>query len=163
MQNFTTQLFLDVKKFEKYQEMLKKSVHLAQAQSDDYQLAGFPNSRVYRRIIGILADHSEGMTNSELIFEHDFRPSEFNDGVKALVDNDLATTKQIDEHHFHIELTEKGRKWAEGLDNRRDKIADAAYGSLNEDDQRELDRIVNKLIDDYKGRDVNYTALSELI
>lgn len=163
MAGFTTQLFLDVKEFEKYQEMLKKSVHLAEAQSGDYELKGFPNSRNFHRVLSAISGHSEGVTNLELVFDHDFRPSELADGVEALTTYKLATVEKIDDKEYRIKLTDEGNKMAEQLDARRDKIAEAAYGSLNEDDQRALDKIVNKLIDDYKGRDLNYTALSELI
>lgn len=163
MSEFTTQLFLDVKNFEKYQSMLKKQVHLEQARSGEYELEGFPNSRNFHRVIRALGGHSEGLTNTQLIYDYDFRPSDLEDGIKALVSNKLATTEDINAHEYLVKLTDAGDKRAEKLAKRREEIAEAAYGSLSEDDQRELDRIVNKLVEDYKKRDVNYTALSDLI
>lgn len=163
MSEFTTQLFLDVKNFEKYQSMLKKQVHLEEARSGEYELKGFPNSRNFHRVIRALGGHSEGLTNTQLINDYDFRPSDLDDGVKALVSNKLATTEDINENEYLIKLTDAGDKRAEKLAKRRAEIAEAAYSSLTEDEQRELDRIVNKLVENYKKRDINYTALRDLI
>lgn len=158
-----SQLFLDIKKFEKYQAMLKKSVHLEQAQSGEYELKGFPNSRNFHRLLRILGGHSEGLTNTELVFDHDFRPSELADGVEALTTNKLASVEKLNDQQYRITLTDEGDKMAEQLDERRTKIAQEAYGALNEEEIMHLDQLINKLIDDYESRDLNYTGLSELI
>ena len=163
MSQITTQLFLDVKKFEKYQEMLKKSVHIQEARSGEYDLKGFPNHRNFHRILRILGDHSTGVTNMDLIFEHDFKPSDVEDGVKALTSNNFATTEKISDDKYCIMLTKEGEKRAEALTKRREQIAEVAYGSLTEEEQIHLDQLINKLVENYEQRDVNYAGLSDLI
>lgn len=143
--------------------MLKKSVHLQEARSGEYDLKGFPNHRNFHRILRILADHSTGVTNMNLIFEHDFKPSDVKDGVKALTSNDLATTEKINDDEYRIMLTKAGEKRAEALTKRREEIAEAAYGSLTQEEQIHLDQLINKLIENYEHRDLNYAGLRDLI
>lgn len=163
MSEITTKLFSDVKKFEKYQAMLKKSVHLNENQSGEYALAGYPNARNFHRVINILKDHADGLTNTQLVFDYDFKPSELADGVKALTDNDLATTNITNENEYTVKLTAKGQEHAEKLAKRHVAIAEAAYKALSEDEQKQLDDLITKLIADYEKRDVNYVDLSALI
>lgn len=144
--------------------MLKKSVHLDQAQSGEYGLKGFPNHhRNFHRLLRLLGSLSNGLTNTELVFDYDFRPSELADGIEALSTNKLASVEKLNDQQYRITLTDEGDKMAEQLVSRRNKIAQEAYGTLTEEEQRHLDQLINKLIDDYKGRNLNFTALSELI
>lgn len=163
MSETTTQLFSDVKKFEKYQAMLKKSVHLAEAKSGEYALEGYPNARNFHRVLNILSDHEDGLTNTQLVFDYDFKPSELADGVKALTDNDLATAKITSEREYTVKLTDAGKEKAAALAKRHVAIAEAAYKALSEDEQKELDSLITKLIADYEKRDLNYTDLAALI
>lgn len=163
MSEFTTQLFLDVKKFERYQAMLKKSVHLEEARTGKYQLAGYPDSHNFHRVLRALGAHSEGLTNRQLIFEYNFKPSDLKDGVKALTSNNLATKEEINDHEYLVKLTTEGDKRAEALVRRRNEIAEAAYGFLSDEEQRELDHLINKMIDNYEKRDLNYEELRNMI
>ncbi|WP_241499205.1 hypothetical protein [Limosilactobacillus reuteri] len=74
----------------------------------------------------------------------------------------MATTTPINEEDYKIQLNTEGIEVADNLLKRRDKITEAAYHTLSENEQRELDRLVNKLIEDYANRDVNYNALGNI-
>lgn len=163
MSEATNELFSDVKKFEKYQAMLKKSVHLDEAKNGEYALKGFPNARNFHRVINILSDHEDGLTNVELVFNYDFKPSELRDGIRALIENKLATSTEVNGTESKIQLTAAGREWAAKLAKRHEEIAEEAYKALTPDEQVELDVLIKKLIADYEQRDVNYTDLSALI
>ena len=163
MSEATNELFSDVKKFEKYQAMLKKSVHLEETKSGEYALKGFPNARNFHRVINILSDHEDGLTNTELIFDYDFKPSELRDGIRALLENKLATSTEVSGNESRIQLTAAGKEWAAKLAKRHEEIAEEAYKALTPDEQVELDVLIKKLIADYEQRDVNYTDLSALI
>lgn len=88
MTELTSKLFLDVKKFEKYQTLLKKQVHLQSASVVDSP--DFPNKHVYNKILRILGNHGE-VTSSDLIQQFNFRASEVKDGIKALLSADFIT------------------------------------------------------------------------
>lgn len=162
MAELTTKLFLDVKDFEKYQAMLKRNVQLQEEQSGEYSLPGFPDSHNFHHLLRILHKYDDGLLSQQLIYDFDYRRTDLDDATKALVTNGLATTSPVNEEVYKINLTTAGQKAADDLEARRDKIAEAAYHTLSEDEQKELDRLVNKLTEDYKGRDVNYTALKNL-
>lgn len=162
MSELTTKLFLDVKEFEKYQEMLKCQVHIEEERRGEYCLPGYPDRHNFHRLLRILRQHNDGLLSRQLIYDFDFRPSELDDATKALVDNNLATTSVINNDEFKIKLTTEGIEAAHKLLVRRDKIAEAAYHTLSEEEQRELDRLINALLKDYKNRDVNYTALENI-
>ncbi|WP_251573768.1 hypothetical protein [Limosilactobacillus agrestimuris] len=161
MSELTTKLFLDIKEFEKYQEMLKCQVHIDEERHGEYCLPGYPDRHNFHHLLRILRDHKDGLTSDQLIFDYDFRPSELDNATSALVNNNLATTT-TDNDKYRIRLTDEGIEVAHKLLTRREKIAEAAYRSLSENEQRDLDRIINILLEDYKNRDVNYTGLNAI-
>ncbi|MBD7894835.1 hypothetical protein H9564_03750 [Limosilactobacillus sp. Sa3CUN2] len=149
MSELTTKLFLDIKEFEKYQEMLKCQVHIDEERHGEYCLPGYPDRHNFHHLLRILRDHKDGLT------------SELDDATSALVNNNLTTTTTDNDKH-RIRLTDEGIEVAHKLLTRREKITEAAYRSLSENEQRDLDRIINILLEDYKNRDVNYTGLNAI-
>ncbi|MBB1070033.1 hypothetical protein H5S40_07700 [Limosilactobacillus sp. RRLNB_1_1] len=162
MSELTTKLFLDIKDFEKYQAMLKCHVHIEEERRGEYCLSGYPDRHNYHRLLRILRGHNDGLLSHQLIYDFDYRPSELSDATKALVANNLATTSIISDEEYKIRLTDEGIEAADKLLSRRDNIAEAAYHTLSNDEQRELDNLINKLLEDYKNRNVNYTALKNI-
>lgn len=162
MSELTTKLFLDVKEFEKYQYLLKRNVQIEEELHGEYTLPGYPDRHNYHRLLRILRKHKDGLLTDQLIFDYDYRPSDLGVATDALVTNNLATSEPVDKDNSKIRLTTEGIEVADNLLKRRDRIAKAAYGTLSEEEQRELDRLIEKLLEDYKGRDVNYEALANL-
>jgi len=162
MSELTTKLFIDVKNFEKYQSMLKCQVDIEEERHGDYCLPGFPDRHNFHRLLRILRKHDDGLTSKQLIYDFNYRPSDLEDATKALVTNNLANTTPINEEDYKIRLNTEGIEVADNLLKRRDKIAEAVYHTLSENEQRELDRLVNKLTEDYANRDVKYNALGNI-
>lgn len=160
MSELTTKLFLDVKEFEHYQELLKCHVHIEEQRRGEYTLKGYPDRHNYHRLLRILREHSDGLLSRQLIYDFDYRPSELEEATKALVANNLATTSIINDEEYKVQLTDEGIQVAHKLITRREKIAEAAYHTLSENEQRELDRLINALLKDYKNRDINYNGLA---
>lgn len=161
MTELSTKLFLDVKKFEKYQDMLKKQVHLEQKNLIDSP--DFPDKHIYHRAVRILNQNNGSLTNKELVLNFNFRTTEVEDLTKALLDFKMVTKEDIDKDTYKLTLTEDGVNAGKWLEERRNKISEAAYGSITPAEQEELDKLVNKLIENYEARDVNYTALRNMM
>ncbi|MBB1079635.1 hypothetical protein H5S09_07130 [Limosilactobacillus sp. STM2_1] len=162
MSELTTKLFLDIKEFEEYQSLLKCHVHIEEERRGEYCLPGYPDRHNFHRLLRILRQHKDGLLSRQLIYDFDYRPSELEDATKALVANNLATTSVINNEEFKIRLTDEGIQVAHKLLIRRDKIAEAAYHTLSEKEQRDLDRLINTLLADYKNRNINYDALKSI-
>ena len=56
------------------------------------------------------------------------------DATKALVTNNLSTTTPINEEDYKIQLNTEGIEVADNLLKRRDKITEAAYHTLSENE-----------------------------
>lgn len=160
MTELSTKLFLDVKKFEKYQAMLKKQVHLSRETLIDSPK--FPDEHIYNRAIRILAKQGGSLTNKELVLNFDFRTSEVKDATAALLAYKLVT-KDGNEDEYNLSLTDAGFKEAQKLEDRRNKISEEAYGSITPEEQEQLDKLIVKLTKNYEARDVNYTALENMM
>ncbi|RVU71516.1 MULTISPECIES: hypothetical protein [Lactobacillus] len=159
MAELTTKLFLDVKKLEKYQTLLKKQVHL----ENKAALTNFPNNRIYKKVLRTLSKNGNELTSNDLIFKYNFRLSEVTDAVAALTASDLITKEDISDTECKLKLTDQGIAAIKDFNKSRDEIAQAAYGSLTEDEQKQLDDLVNKLLKDYESRDVDYAGLIDLL
>lgn len=162
MTNTTTKLFLDVKEFEKYQTLLKKQVHLENPQNYN-ETSTFPNTKAHKKLLRALSKNNNELTSTDLIFKYNFRMSELQDAISALTTNKLITKEDINDTECKLTLTEKGIKAVEDFNKNADKIAQAAYGSLSDDEQKQLDALINKLLKDYKSRDVNYSSLIDVL
>lgn len=160
MTELTTKLFLDVKKFETYQDLLKKNVHL-QTQSL-ITSSDFPNKHFYNKLLRILSKNNNEATSNDLLIKFNFRMSEIQDGIKALLSEKLITKEDLSATECKITLTETGIEAANQLAERRDKIAEEAYGTLSQEEQQQLDNLILKLTANYKNRPVNYSTLADL-
>ena len=160
MTELSTKLFLDVKKFEKYQAMLKKQVHLSRETLIDSPK--FPAEHIYNCAIRILAKQGGSLTNKELVLNFDFRTSEVKDATAALLAYKLVT-KDGNDDEYKLSLTDAGFKEAQKLEDRRNKISEEAYGSITPEEQEQLDKLIVKLTKNYEARDVNYTALENMM
>lgn len=78
------------------------------------------------------------MTNKELVLNFDFRTSEVKD------------------------TTDAGFTEAQKLKDRRNKISEEAYGSITQEEQEQLDKLVVTLTKNYETRGVNYTTLENM-
>ena len=134
MSELTTKLFIDVKNFEKYQSMLKCQVHIEKERHGDYCLPGFPDRHNFHHLLRILRKHDDDLTSKQLIYDFDYRPSDLEDATKALVTNNLSTTTPINEEDYKIQLNTEGIEVADNLLKRRDKITEAAYHTLSENE-----------------------------
>ncbi|QNQ80227.1 hypothetical protein [Lactobacillus sp. PV034] len=161
MTALTTKLFLDVKEFEKYQEMLKKQVHLDEKNLIDS--TAFPDKHIYHRAIRVLNKNNGSLTNRDFLLQYNFRVTEVLDLTNALVKFKMVTKQDGENDTYTLTLTEEGKKAAQWLEDRRNKISEAAYNTLTPEEQQELDNLVNKLTENYKGRDVNYMALKNMM
>ncbi|QNQ82258.1 hypothetical protein FP435_03825 [Lactobacillus sp. PV037] len=161
MTELSTKLFLDVKKFEKYQAMLKKQVHLSKETLVDSPK--FPDEHIYNRTIRVLAKQGGALTNKELVLNFDFRTSEVKDATSALLTYNLVTKENINDKEYKLSLTDAGFNEAQKLEDRRNEISEAAYGSITPEEQEQLDKLIVKLLKNYEARDVNYTALENMM
>lgn len=160
MTDLTTKLFLDVKKFETYQNLLKKNVHL-QSQSI-ISSPDFPNKHIYNKLLRTLDKNSNEVTSADLLNKYNFRMSEIQDGIKALLSTNLISKEDLSNTECKIILTKEGIAAANQLAKRSEKIAEEAYGILSQEEQQQLDNLILKLTEDYKHRSVNYSALADL-
>lgn len=81
--------------------------------------------------------------------------SEIQDGIKALLSENLISKEDISSTECKITLTKDGIMAVNQLTERSNKIAKEAYGTLSQEEQQQLDNLIVKLTNDYEHRSIN--------
>ncbi len=107
-----------------------------------------------QRVLGILKKHNGEMTTSQLAEELDIRPSSVSELIKKLEKSGFVTRKkdEKDKRVTLIHLTESGITASEEKSDKIGDFSEIFFNSLDEDEQAELNRLLEKLLTNSKDQ-----------
>lgn len=99
------------------------------------------------RLLKVLAQSPNGLTNAEIAEILDIRPSSVSATISRLVDAGFVERmpSPTDKRSVIVRLSAKGRELFAQYDERVESTADDLFGGLTPDEQQQLDQLLTKL------------------
>jgi len=99
------------------------------------------------RLLHLLAQAKNGLTNADIAEMLDIRPSSVSAGISKLADAGLVerVPSENDKRTVIVKLTAQGRQLFDQYDERADDWSAKLFGGLSDDEQAQLNELLTKL------------------
>lgn len=112
-----------------------------------------------------LINENDGLTNADIALELDIRPSSVSAGISNLEEAGIVERTQSadDKRISTIHITETGKKMIADVTSARDELSESVFGVLSEDEQKQLESSLTKVLDNIETNPEMFATMHDKI
>lgn len=111
------------------------------------------------RLLQLLRDYPEGLSNTDISIKLDIKPSSVSIMVKHLEHHQFVNRipNEQDKRSSLVQISESGQAQFDSLEQVSDNIAAKLFNGLSDEEKHQLDALLNKLVDTQE--DINWSDM----